>query len=183
MAHRGLQHQSWAHWYPQHCPGHLSRGISSSRRKQLNCKPVVDVCRLINSYSVQAQVIRKTQCTCLQATPDLVSCSSSALVSHGRNLTASLVMVWWVHVTPSKCWQAGHLNAGWAKSFGTCLMVIKFSAGLRSDQDITFILTALLQQFLSGLQLQAEPAALAVSKFQQIFQCQRSNFCITAAST
>lgn len=123
MAHRGLQHQSWAHWYPQHCPGHLSRGISSTRRKQLNCKPVVDVCRLINTYSVQAQVIRKTQCTCLQATPDLVSCSSSALVSHGRNLTASLAMVWWVHVTPSKCWQAGHLNAGWAKSFGTCLLV------------------------------------------------------------
>lgn len=63
---------------------------------------------------------------------------------------------------------------------GSTLWWVQFSAQLRRDQQTTLVLTALLEQFYSGLQLQVVPAALAFSNFQQVFHWQLAIFHITA---
>lgn len=113
---------------------------------------------------------------CLQTATEFISGGSSAPVFRGRNLGASLVTDWRVHVTQNKHWQAGHSNPDWAKSFRVHLMVVQVHCRLGRDKQIILVLTALLEQFFSGLQLQAAPDTLAFSNFQQGFQWQLTIF-------
>lgn len=114
--------------------------------------------------------------TCLQTATEFISGGSSAPALRGRSLRASLVMDWRVHVTQNKRWQADRSNPDRAKSFRVRLEVVQVQCLLGRDKQIILVLTALLEQFFSGLQLQAAPAALAFGNFQQSFQWQPTIF-------